>query len=158
MEIKLKPTDDVIVEVTPRSAGNYGIFSVSGQHRSPEDEYSLAKDIEDDIKRHVGDVQYTNINQRMVYEDEEGNEYETLFELLDVNLDSAVIPYRYRYERPTDSGVGTTGHTYNFKELVETAFNYPYKFTVISENLTNDQQEFINKVVEVGLESSIKWI
>ena len=31
MEIKLKPTNEITVEVHPRNAGNYGFFSISGQ-------------------------------------------------------------------------------------------------------------------------------
>ena len=158
MLIKLTPTNEITIEVEPIHAGNYGLFSVSGQHRSPEDEYSLAQEIESQIKRHIDDIQYTNINQKRVYEDEVGNEYETLFDLLEDKFNETSHPYRYRYERPSDKGIGTSGSTYDFKELIETAFSNSHKFEVTSGNLTDEQNKFLNKVVEVGLESSIKWI
>lgn len=158
MLIKMIPTNEIVIEVEPKHAGNYGFFSISGESRSPEDEYSLAQLIESNIKRHIDDVQYTNINQKRIYEDEVGNEYDTLFDLLDNNFNETSHPYRYRYERPSDDGVGSSGSTYNFKELIETAFHHQHNFTVTSENLTDNQLEFINKVIEVGLKSSIKWI
>lgn len=155
MKIKMIPTNEVTIEVTPRSAGNYGMFSIGGQERTPESEKQLANEIEREIKRHVENVEYTCVMQRKEFQDEDGNNYESLFDLLDSNFNATVVSYSYRYERKSDNGIGTSGYTNSFPELIETAFKNPFKFE--AKNLTQDQKVFLAKVVETGLNSSIEY-
>lgn len=41
------------VEVVPRSAGDFGICSISGINRTEEEEVAVCEEIRDQIKRHV---------------------------------------------------------------------------------------------------------
>lgn len=155
MKIKMIPTNEVVIEVTPRLAGSFGMFSIGGQERAPEAEKHLADEIERQIKRHVENVEYTCVIQKREFQDENGNTHETLFDLLDSNLNESVVSYSYGYERKSDNGVGTRGHTHSFPELIETAFKNPYKFK--AKGLTDNQKAFLEKVVEAGLDSSITF-
>lgn len=149
MKIKRIPTNEVIIEVTPKNAGNYGFFSISGQERSAESEYRLAQEIEGNIKRHVDDVQYTHVIQKAVYQDENGDNHDSIYDLLASNF-SGWSGYSYRYERPSDNGIGTRSSTDSFPELIEEAYRYPHKFEVTGE-LTEDQKEFLGKAIGAGL-------
>jgi len=67
------------IEVCPRSAGNYGGFSISGIEYSESEAVNLQNDIMHEIKRHVNDISQCNV----VYDGficECGNEYETFIE------------------------------------------------------------------------------
>jgi hypothetical protein len=158
MIIKNKPTNEIVVEVKPRNAGNFGYIRISGESRTAEQEYRLAEEIESNIKRHVDDVEYTNINQQYVYVDEEDNEYNNLFDLLDDHFNETYTRYEYRYVRPSDNGVGTRSYTYDFRDLIESAFRNPNGFEVISGHLTDEQKQFLNNVILAGAESKIEWI
>lgn len=158
MIIKNKPTNQIVIEVQPRNAGNFGYIRISGRERSVYEEYRLAQQIEQDIKRHVDDVEYTNINQEYVYEDEDENEYDSLFDLLDHYFNEAYVRYEYRYIRPSDKGVGTRNYTYDFRELIEAAFRNPNGFEVISGHLTDGQKQFLNNVIVAAVESKIEYI
>ena len=156
MNIKSVKTNNVIVEVTPRNEGNYGFFSISGQQRTPDAEYRLAKQIESDIKRQIDDVEYINIKQETVYQDQEGEEFDTLFELLSSNLEHDDT-YIYRYVRPSDGDVGTRARTNDFRELIEVAFKNPHQFEVIDGELLDSQKEFLNSVISLGKVTSITY-
>lgn len=158
MKIKVVPTNNVTIEVTPRRAGNFGIVRFSGHERTPEAEYRLAKEIENNIKRHVDDIEYTQINQVRLYQDEYGDEYETLYDLLEDHFNEFRTKYVYRYERPSDNGVVTQGYTYDFRFLIETAFNNPHNFQVLEGELTEHELQFLNKVLVAAVESKVEWV
>jgi hypothetical protein len=52
------------IEVYPRSAGNFGYYSISSIKYNTKEAENLASDMQDEIKRHTNDVSGT----RMVYD------------------------------------------------------------------------------------------
>jgi hypothetical protein len=158
MKIQSVATNDVVVEVTPTRSRNFGFIRTNGEEQSPEAEYNKAVDLERQIKRHVDGYEAVDIVQKRIFKDEHGDTHNTLFELLYNNLSDSTIEYTYRYERPSDNGIGTRGTTYKFDELVEIAFKNPNKFQIISGELTDTQINFLSKVVQHGRLSRIEWV
>jgi hypothetical protein len=152
MKIKVVATNDVEVIVQPKMGGNW----LSSEERSPENERYEAEEIQRAIRRHV-DIRHAYINKRYLYQDENGEQHETLYDLLDSNLNEKISNYVYSYERESDNGVGTRGSTVSFTELIEGAFRNPYKFELISGEISDDQKAFLDKVVEAGLNGGVVW-
>jgi len=156
MNYKVMPTNEVFVRVDPRNAGNFGIMRMSGQERSVEDEHRLAREIENQINRHVDDVERTEVISEKVYV--VGNdEYESLYDMLLNELEYNGY-YDFQYERPRDDGIKTRSHVSSFEELVERAFTNPHKFQLLSGTVTSEQEEFLNKVIEAGLNRQVQWV
>jgi hypothetical protein len=153
--IKTIPTNQCKVIVEPRNAGNFGFMRISGQERTVKEEYALCEEIKDNIKRHIDDIEYVFIEQEHKYVSENGNEYDSLFELLDKEYaeEQVADSYTCRYVRPSDNGTGTQSYAYNFQELVEKAYNNPWDFKVTHAypELTLERVNFLDKVIELGL-------
>jgi hypothetical protein len=157
MNYKSVPTNEVVVEVHPSYVGDLGGIVIGGMERSTEDEMRTAKEIEGQINRHVDDVGHTTVKAERMYETEDGSQYETEFEMLADQLEYD-FGYEVRYERPSDNGVGTRTFPKSFNELIETAFENPYKFSVHKGDLNKEQQEFLSKVLEEGRNREFKWV
>jgi len=129
------------------------------RERTAEEEYRKAEQLKESIERHVDDIGEIFINTKYTYEDEKGIEYNTLYDALAAKyFDADDEYYEYRYVRPSDNGVGTRGHVYSFKELIEEAYQYPWSFEikVADQELTKEQNEFLQKVIEAGLQEKSK--
>jgi hypothetical protein len=157
---KLKPTNKCTVIVEPKGAGDFGFCSISTIERSPKEEHELCEDIQRDIKRHIDNVSYVSIDQKQVYEDEDGNEFDTLYEALASHYDeyNTTPHYNFEYKRPSDNGVGTLSSVNNFQELIEEAYRQPwsYNLTFAYPTLDEGQIEFLSKVIEAGLKDKSK--
>lgn len=57
--------------ITPKSVGDYGAFSIGGRQRSPEECFSLASEMEEQIKRHVDCVDSIEVTVNDVYQEYE---------------------------------------------------------------------------------------
>lgn len=150
MKIKLVGTNECEIRVEPIKIGDYGVFFISGMERSPEDEYILCQEIESQIKRHVTNVGHTYIHQKHVYETDDGVQHERLYDALEhlFDEDGGLLPrYSYTYERPGNKGVRTVGHAYDFRDLVEEAWENPWNFTVTGTPLNDRQKKFLDRVI-----------
>ncbi|GIO13566.1 hypothetical protein J19TS2_31210 [Cohnella xylanilytica] len=151
--IKKVPTNDVEILLQAKSAGDYGFFQIGSMGRTPEQEYRACEEIVSQIKRHVEGVGWTYIQQNHVYETEDGEQYESLYEALEHLFDAEGCSsvYEVRYVRPSDQGVGTRRRPKSFEELIETAYLNPHSFEVVSGQLSPEQQKFLNRVLEASL-------
>jgi hypothetical protein len=120
---------------------------------TPAREYRKCEEIRDGIKRHVDDVESVYVNQKYAWHNDEHGTFDSLYDALEYTLEGPNYGYRYRYERPSDNGVGTSGRADGFKELIETAYRNPHKFELIQSEppLTDGQQEFLERVLEAAL-------
>lgn len=156
--IKQVPTEKCEVVVYPRNPGNFGSIRIGGMTRTPEEEYRLCQDIEKDIKRHVDDVETAYVRREYKYQTVDGDEFETKYEALEylyASEDFRVRGFDYRYERPSDNGVGTSGRVYDFKKVIEEAYDYPWNFEV-SEIFSEEEKVFLDNVIKAGLENKQK--
>ena len=145
MKFTMVPTADVTVEVT----ASKGWFETL----TPKGEYRKCDEIRTGIQRHVDGVGSAYVKQQYAWHNEEHGTFESLYEALDTVLDGPTIGYKYRYERPSDNGVGTSGTVDSFKELIETAYRDPHKFELVRAvpELTTEQQEFLQRVLEAAV-------
>lgn len=149
--IKTIPTNDVEIRINARSAGDFG-FMRTFIERSPQDEYRVCEEIVREIKRHVDGVGWTHIQQKHVFETEDGSQYDTLFEALEYLYDDGSAPqFEVRFVRPNDKGIGTATRPKSFDQLIETAYKNPHEFSVVRGNLTTNQKLFLDRVLEAAL-------
>lgn len=152
MKVKTIKTNDCVVVVEPRYAGNYGCIRIGGQSREPNEEYSLCENIMDDIKRHVDDVEHVYIKQQEKYlNDDETQEFDTLEDAL-ISM-FAPESYKGKYWKvhgkcSENEKYRTSTNAYSFNELVRCAYEYPYDFTISMGEITEDEKVIINKVIE----------
>lgn len=145
--IKIVPTNSVTVEVTPSDPW-FGQLTADQAYRN-------GQNIADQIRRHVDGYQNIYVDQKSAYVDEEGREFESLYDALEYwfDEDGALETYEYRYERPSDNGVGTRGRTTSFKELITSAWNNPNNFSILSGPPLNEAQDkFFRKVIDAALD------
>lgn len=156
--IKVKPTNECIVEVYPRYAGNFGWVRISGQSRTPEEEYKLCEEIKHNILRHVDDVEDVSINQKVIYETSDGSEFNTLYEALEHECapDEYLRGFICTYKKPSDNGVGSTCRRYSFRDVILEAYEHPWEFKVSGCTLTEYEKEFLDNVIKAGLENKNK--
>ena len=105
--------------IYPKSAGNFGCVSIGGMYRSPEECFSLASEMEDQIKQHVDSVDSVDVTVTDIY-----NEYQDLSEW-------NYKQQRQKYAKDNNVGLWTVGfedikdnfpkHTYDKSELL---YNY----------------------------------
>lgn len=156
MKIYNKPSGDVVLEVLPRRAGNFGLIRMSGVERSREEELRLARQIKGDIERHVDDIENIVIrNDERIYESENGNKYTSLYELLFNEIENDLDCYTCSSKHSENEKYKTKRNCYSFEELVETAFRYPYEFILNCGKLTDEQKEFLDKVIDTGKEKQM---
>lgn len=152
--IKKVPTNDVEIVLQAKSAGDFGFIRIGTMERTPEQEYRNCEEIVSQIKRHIDGVGWTHIHQKHIFETEDGSEFESLYAALahlydETGCDEAL--FEYRFERPSDKGVGTRGRANSFNELIETAYKNPHKFTVVRGSLNPEQKTFLDNVLEAVL-------
>ena len=155
MKVKVVPTNEVTIEVTPRHKGNFGFISIGGEYRTAEEERRLAQNIESEINRHVDDIQYTEIIQKHTYQDEEGNDFESMYDLLDHHYNEE-YDSRLEYRYDNSDGTGSIGTVDTFKEIIELAFMNPNGFKIKRGRLFDEQRVFLNNVIEAGLAAKNK--
>jgi len=150
--IKRVPTNNVEIRLNANSPLSFFRFG-----RSPDDEYKVCESIVSQIKRHVDGVGWTHIDQRHVYETEDGNQFDTLYGALDhlYNEHGVGSYFEVRFVRPSDNGAGTRTRPKSFEELIETAYRNPHEFTVERGHLTLDQQIFLNRVLEAAQQKEV---
>lgn len=146
VKIKAVRTNDITLEVTPISAGNYGCFSISGVTRTPADELRLANNIKNEIEHHVSDVGNVYVNQKRLYTiDGSEEKFDSLYDMLDDKYNESWSGYIYEYKNVNES-IGTRCYSDSFKEVIERAFNYPEHFEMKSD-ITEEQRKFLNNVL-----------
>jgi hypothetical protein len=141
------PTNECVIEITPRNAH---------RERTAREEYAECESIVSDIQRHVDNVGHITINQRHIYEDADGNTYDTLYDALVEHFGADSYRYTYRYQRPSDTH-GTRAYANTFRELIESAYRNPWAFEVVYANppLSESQRRFVDSVVESRVEASV---
>lgn len=152
--IKKVITNECRVIVEPKSAGDYGFMHIGGVKRSSDQEYRLCCEIEREIKRHVDNVGWTNVEQVELYVDEDHGEYERLSDLLEAKFAEYSLDYwKVRYQH-NKNGDYHSCNLYDFREVIEYAWRYPNGFEVKQLNgfdLRKDQVELIDKIVKESL-------
>lgn len=123
---------------------------------SPEKTIRYCKELKSEIERHC-DVDECEVVTEYAWEYDD-MQFDSLYELLQHALIEGELNepwFTYRYERPSDDGIGSRGTVYSFKELIELAFDNPWNFTVIESypTLAPESQEFLNKVIAFGLKN-----
>lgn len=153
MTIKTIKTNECEIRITPRNAGDYGFISIGGKERSADSEYRLCEEIVSNIKRHVDDIGWNYINQKQVYETEDGEQFETMFEALEHLYDEEGCGsyFEYTYKRPNDQ-YGTRSRANNFEKLIVDAYANPWDFELVRGELTPEQTMFLWKVVDASLD------
>lgn len=124
--------------------------------RTAKEEYRQCEQMEKEIQRHVDDVGHTFIQQKYVWTDERGYEWDELYDALEELFDEEGVreSFKYRYERPNDNGTGTQGTVHSFEKLIEEAWTNPWKFEYVSgPQLTESQQTFLDRVIAESLKS-----
>jgi hypothetical protein len=153
MTIKRVATNECEIRITPRNAGDFGFVRISGESRSANQEYRLCEEIVDNIKRHVDDIGFTYIEQKPMYETEDGEQFETMFEALEHMYDTEGCGsyFEYTYKRPNDQ-YGTRSRANNFENLIVDAYANPWDFELVRGELTPEQTMFLWKVVDASID------
>lgn len=141
------PTNECVVEITPRNVV---------RERTAREVYAECESIVSDIQRHVDNVGHVTINQRHIYEDADGNTYDTLYDALEEHFGTELFRYTYRYQRPNDT-YGTRAYADTFRELIESAYRNPWAFEVVYANpsLSESQRVFVDSVIVARVEESV---
>lgn len=150
--IKKVKTNNVEIRINAKSAGDFGFMRIGGMERTPEKEYQECESILREIKRHVDNVGWSHIGQMEIFQTEDGEEHETLYEALSHlhDVEDALPTYRYRYQKDTDQ-YGCAGTTNDFKTIILQAYSAPWNFTVTGAELTDAQQLFLDNVLTASL-------
>lgn len=122
--------------------------------RSAREEYRKCEIMVDEIKRHVDDVGHVFIEQKYVWTDDRGYEWDSLYEALEELYDEEGVreTYTLRYERPSDDGIGTRSTVNSFEKLIEAAWQTPWNFEYITGPvLTASQRIFLSRVIDESL-------
>ncbi|AIQ34206.1 hypothetical protein R50345_05940 [Paenibacillus sp. FSL R5-0345] len=156
MKIKTIETNECEIQINARNAGDFGFVRIGGQSRSPREEYRLCEEIVGNIKRHVDDIGWTNIHQKQMYETEDGEQFETMFEALEHLYDTEGCGsyFEYRYKHPNEK-YGTRSRANNFEKLIVDAYANPYNFELVRGELTPEQTMFLWKVVDTSLDDKL---
>ncbi|MNW44133.1 hypothetical protein D3C74_213550 [compost metagenome] len=147
---KLVPTNDCHVEVYIQGPW-FGELTADQANR-------MAHDISDQIRRHVDDIDGVTVVQKRVYRDSDGVDFESLYDALEYRFDEygALEKLMIRYERPNDKGIGTRVSGLNFEQMIEIAWNNPWKFEVVDgPELTEAQERFLHNVLDASLEQKL---
>lgn len=146
-------TNDIEVVVSPNEKTITGTFKSFGEDLTTKERYNLANDIKSNIQRHVDDVEQVWINQKLVWESEDGVQYDTLYEGLQDEYSDFNFGYVARYVLPSDKGVGTRTAQMAFEKMIETAYRNPWSFELVFANppLTEEQNQFLQRVLEESL-------
>lgn len=155
--IKRVETNDCEIRITARSAGDFGFVRMSGIERTAREEYRLCEEIVSNIKRHVDDIGWTYIEQKGLYETEDGEQFETLYDALAHLYDEygCVAQYEYRHHAPNQQ-YGTRGRAKSFEDLIVAAYQEPHNFEVIRGELSPEQQKFLTRVIDAALDERMK--
>ena len=150
--IKKVKTNSVEIRINAKAAGDYGFMRIGGMERTPEQEYQECEKMLAEIKRHVEGIGWSHISQSEIYQTDDGEEHETLYEALTHLFDEedALPNYRYSYKKDTDQ-YGSAGTTNDFKEIILKAYSTPWNFKVTGTMLTEVQQLFLNNVLTASL-------
>lgn len=136
MKVELKQSDDKVIVVEPRA----NMFS----HKVDS---GICEQIEADIKRHVDDVHSVEIKSKTIYCVGD-YEYDSLYEALVDNVEPYYNSLIEAKGKEREDLCFASNKASTFQEAVKFAYNYPYEYEILSGDLTEQQIEFLLKVVE----------
>lgn len=147
-------TNDCEIRINAKSAGDFGFVRIGGMERTPKEEYRACEEILSQIKRHVDGVGWTDIQQGFMYQTDDGEEFEFLYDVLAhlYDEDGSLPYYSYRYQHPNEN-YGSSGILNDFKDVITMAWNHPWNFELRFDStlLTEEQQSFLDNVITASL-------
>lgn len=144
MIVESKQSEDRVIVVEPRA----NMFS----HKVDS---GVCEQIEADIKRHVDEVRGVEIKSETIYCVGD-YEYDSLYEALVDNVEPYYNPLIEAKGKEREDLCFSNNKASTFQEAVEFAYNCPYEYTLLSGDLTDQQTEFLLKVVEWRLKDNIE--
>lgn len=147
MSIKTVPTNKVLFTIDMKEPFY--------RELSPNEALEQAEQIKRDIERHVDNIERVWIKQIDAFETADGTEHKSLFDALVNEFDGVEVKegYQARYERPSDNGVGSRTAWMTYEEMIETAYQNPWNYTIVAATtpLDDDQKAFLQRVIDAGL-------
>lgn len=149
--ITIKP--QYVVEIYPEERWFPKAENLGRRYKMAYDDayYIKEKILELKRKGELEDVNFVVVQNKDVYKTPDGEEFSSIYQAL-AHWFEYEERYVYSYKGIFDQT--TTSSVTSFKDLIEAAYRDPVDFKLISAKpeLSKEQQEFLEKVVQLGLE------